>query len=76
MSDQRNIEEGGGRKKFKYELMWETHEEFYSTMKQTWQSDGCACTVQELQQKMTTVAGHPSAGEGAHLVTSLLNYKN
>jgi hypothetical protein len=38
--------------------MWETHAEFSPMMQQAWQDAGKAVTVQELQNKLTNVAGH------------------
>ena len=44
-----------GKKLFKYETMWETHEDFSSWLTETWQGEGKARAVQELQQKIAVV---------------------
>ena len=44
-----------GKKLFKYETMWETHEDFSSWLTETWQGEGKAGAVQELQQKIAVV---------------------
>jgi endonuclease/exonuclease/phosphatase family metal-dependent hydrolase len=46
----------GRRSSFKYELMWETHTDFSSMMSQTWQKEGDARSLPELQQKLSHVA--------------------
>jgi hypothetical protein len=46
----------GRKSSFKYELMWETHADFSSMMSQTWQKEGDARSLPELQQKLSHVA--------------------
>ena len=53
-------ERGWNRKtrgRFQYELMWERHDEFAPMVDQAWQADGKAATLQELQHKLSSVAG-------------------
>ena len=40
---------------FKYEVMWESHEDFSPWMFNAWQEEEKATTVQELQRKLTAV---------------------
>ena len=44
-----------GKKLFRYETMWESHEEFSTWITDTWQEEGKARTVQELQRKIAVV---------------------
>jgi hypothetical protein len=41
---------------FRYEMMWETHDEFSPMMLQAWQNEGKAETVQELHNKLAAMA--------------------
>jgi hypothetical protein len=45
-----------GRKLFRYELMWESHEEFLAMLEQVWKSEGSANTLQKLKQKLLSVS--------------------
>lgn len=48
-----------GKKKkqlFRFEVMWESHEDFVMMLTQVWSSQGHAGTVQELHDKLTSVA--------------------
>jgi hypothetical protein len=38
--------------------MWETHTDFSLMVMQSWQNEGKVTSIQELQQKLTQVAGH------------------
>ena len=40
---------------FRYEVMWESHEDFSPWMFNAWQEEEKATTVQELQRKLTAV---------------------
>ena len=40
---------------FRYEIMWERHEEFQQTLEQLWCQNGKASTLEELQKKLTSV---------------------
>ena len=44
-----------GKKMFRYEIMWESHEDFFSWMANAWQETGKASTLQELQRKLSDV---------------------
>jgi hypothetical protein len=44
-----------GKKLFCYEITWERHDEFESTLKEVWNRLGTASTLSELQQKIETV---------------------
>ena len=49
---------GKGRKKrkmFRYEMMWEAHDEIFPMLAKTWLDAGKACTVKELQEKLALV---------------------
>ena len=50
---------------FKYEVMWESHDEFASMLAQTWQGAGTAHTLQELHDKLVSVAGGLSAWDNS-----------
>jgi len=44
------------KKVFKYELMWESHEDFFPMLAQMWQDEGKASKMEELLSKLTTVS--------------------
>ena len=44
------------RKMFRYEMMWEAHDEFFPMLAKTWLDAGKACTVKELQEKLALVS--------------------
>jgi hypothetical protein len=46
-----------GRRRFRYELMWETHPDFSQMVSQKWQDAGVASTLDGLQRKLTAVVG-------------------
>jgi len=49
-----------GRKKkkiFRYEMMWEVHDQFFPMLARTWFDAGEARTVTELQEKLASVSG-------------------
>ena len=49
-----------GRKKkkiFRYEMMWEAHDQFFPMLARTWFDAGEARTVTELQEKLASVSG-------------------
>jgi hypothetical protein len=46
------------KESLRYELMWETHTDFSPMVMQSWQNECKLTSVQELQQKLTQVAGH------------------
>ena len=49
-----------GRKKkkmFRYEMMWEAHDQFFPMLVRTWLDVGEARTVKELQEKLASVSG-------------------
>jgi hypothetical protein len=48
-------------KAFKYEMMWERHEEFAAMFTQSWQQRWKARTLKEMVEKLTAVAGKLSA---------------
>ena len=50
---------------FRYEVMWESHDEFASMLAQTWQGAGTAHTLQELHDKLVSVAGGLSAWDNS-----------
>jgi len=50
---------------FRYEVMWESHDEFASMLAQTWQGAGTAHTLQELHDKLLSVAGGLSAWDNS-----------
>ena len=41
---------------FRYELMWESHDNFSSALSQSWQEEGSASTLQELQRKLAAIS--------------------
>ena len=45
------------KKMFRYEVMWESHEEFGDMLAGVWQNAGKAHTLSELHNKLTSVAG-------------------
>jgi len=49
--------QGKGKKMFRYEIMWESHNDFAPWMINTWQEAGKASTLQELQRKLSGVTG-------------------
>jgi len=53
------------KKIFRYEVMWESHEDFIAMLAQTWQGGGKAHTLQELNEKVARLAGSLSEW-GAH----------
>jgi hypothetical protein len=44
-----------GKKMFRYEVMWESHENFSPWMFNAWQEEKKATTVQELHRKLAAV---------------------
>jgi hypothetical protein len=42
---------------FRYEVMWESHDEFEAMLARTWQGAGKAHTLRELHDKLTSLAG-------------------
>jgi hypothetical protein len=44
------------KKLFRYEVMWETHQDFASSMAHLWQKEGKATTLHDLHGKLVTVA--------------------
>ena len=46
------------RGRFKYELMWEDHEEFTPMVSEAWQEKGVAQNLPELQSKLASFADH------------------
>ena len=56
----REVERGRrkhGKKMFRYEVMWESHDEFEAMLARTWQGAGKAHTLRELHDKLTSLAG-------------------
>jgi hypothetical protein len=45
------------KKKFKYEVMWETHDDFLSTLAEAWEGPE-PTSLQDLQRKLGDVSGH------------------
>jgi hypothetical protein len=45
------------KKLFRYEMVWETHDNFVNMLAQTWQDAGMACTLQNLHDKLANDAG-------------------
>lgn len=45
------------KKKFKYEMMWETHDDFSSTLAEVWEGPELT-SLQDLQRKLGDVSGH------------------
>jgi exonuclease III len=45
-----------GKRKFKYELMWESHDEFSPMMSNAWQAEGVATNLRDLQRKLHVVS--------------------
>ena len=41
-----------GKKRFRYEVMWESHAEFSNSLLESWQKEDEATTLQELQSKL------------------------
>jgi hypothetical protein len=52
---------GRGRKLFRYEIMWESHEDFPSMMEQVWKNEGKANSLLELKKKLLYVSGKLSS---------------
>jgi hypothetical protein len=42
---------------FRYEIMWESHENFVSALDNAWKEHGKATTLVELQEKLVVVTG-------------------
>lgn len=51
-----NLNEGKERKKFRYELMWETHDGFCPMLTDSWTKGGKVSTLVELQAKLAAVS--------------------
>jgi hypothetical protein len=49
---------------FRYELMWESHEQFKPHLDEVWQAKGKAGSMTQLQAKLARVSG--SLGEWGH----------
>jgi hypothetical protein len=47
----------GGTRPFRYEIMWERHDEFEHALKDIWTRPGKANTLLELQRKIEDVTG-------------------
>ena len=52
-------------KRFRYEQIWETHLEFSGTLAESWQREGEAKSLSELQEKLKGVSRHLSIWERA-----------
>lgn len=51
------------KKQFKYEVMWETHNDFSKMLADSWQGKNVATTLSDLQAKLSDVAGQLGSWE-------------
>ena len=62
--------------RFRYEIMWETHQEFSDMLEQTWKSGGNAMLLCDLQQKLQSLSDSLGVGKSTLLAMFVENYKN